>query len=83
MYFPSISSGTPHATCKISACPKSASLPKDFMVWLLSIFMERCKRLFMGISGVSSFYPAPPKSVKPQKNGVKNGICLLAVRREF
>ena len=35
-----------------------------FMAWLLSIFMERCKCLFMGISGVSSFYPAPPQSVK-------------------
>ena len=26
------------------------------------------------ISGVSSFHPAPLKTVKPQKNGVKNGV---------
>jgi hypothetical protein len=53
------------------------------MVWLLSIFMERCKCLFMGIPGVSSFYPAPPKTVKFRKNGVKNGVCLLAVCQGF
>ena len=45
-----------------------------FMVWLLLIYMERCKCLFMGIPGVSSFYPIPLKTVKSQKNGVKNGV---------
>ena len=53
------------------------------MVWLLSNIIERCKCLFMGISGVSSFYPAPPKTVKLQKNGVKNGVCLWDMRQEF
>ncbi|MCI9176070.1 MAG: hypothetical protein HFH49_14245 [Lachnospiraceae bacterium] len=54
-----------------------------FMAWLLSIFMERCKCMFMGISSVSSFYPVAPKIVKCRKNGVKNGVCLLAVYQEF
>ena len=45
--------------------------------------MERCKCLFMGISSVSSFYPVAPKTVKLQKNGVRNGVCLLAVCQEF
>ena len=55
----------------------------DFMAWLLTNFMECCKCLFMGISGVSSFYPAPPKTVKCRKNGVKNGVCLWDVYQEF
>ena len=49
------------------------------MVWLLSIFMERCKCLFMGISGVSSFHPIAPKTVKSWKKGVKIGVCLWDV----
>ena len=39
----------------------------------------RCKCLFMGISGVSSFHPIPLKTVKSQKNGVKNGVCFWEV----
>jgi hypothetical protein len=50
-----------------------------FMVWILSTFMERCKCLFMGISGVSSFHPPTPKTVKSQKKGVKFGVCLWDV----
>jgi len=50
--------------------------PILFMVWLLLIYMERCKCLFMGIPGVSSFHPIPLKTVKSQKNGVKNGGCF-------
>ena len=53
------------------------------MAWLLPIYIERCKCLFMGISGVSSFYPAPPKTVKSQKNGVKNGVCLWYMYQKF
>ncbi len=58
---------------------RCAYLPMLFMVWLLSIFMERCKCLFMGISGVSSFHPTAPKTVKSQKKGVKIGVCLWEV----
>ena len=48
------------------------------MVWLLSNIIERCKCLFMGISSVSSFYPAPPKTVKSRKNGVKKLIRIIS-----
>lgn len=44
------------------------------MVWLLLIYVERYKCLFMGIPGVSSFHPIPLKTIKSQKNGVKNGV---------
>ena len=44
------------------------------MAWLLLIYMERCRCLFIGISGVSSFHPIPLRTVKSQKNGVKNGV---------
>ena len=49
------------------------------MVWILLIYVERCKCLFISISVVSSFYPIPLKTVKSQKNGVKNGVRFQAV----
>ena len=61
----------------------SAHSPILSMAWLLSNIIERCKCLFMGISSVFSFYPAPPKTVKSRKNGVKNGVCLWDVCQKF
>lgn len=63
--------------------PSNTKSPILYMVWLLTNFMERCKCLFMGISGVSSFHLIPRKTVKSRKNGVKNGVCLWDVCQEF
>jgi len=50
-----------------------------FMAWLLLLSMELRNRLFMGIPGIFTFHAVPSKTVKSQKNGVKNGVHLWIV----